>query len=269
MDREVFVYMDVAGAPVLVGRLWSRIRKQRETGTFEYDANWLKRPDRFALEPALVLSEGPYHTGTDRPMFGAIGDSAPDRWGRALMRRVERKAAEKEGRQPRTLFEIDFLLQVDDEVRAGALRFAENVGGPFVAEAGKFRIPPLVELNRLLAAVERVIDNKDSTVFINGKVNLKDESLALRAVTRPKDWSPLSLRTPITVGGSFASPSVGIEPKRLAGRVLGAIALGAAAGPAAAIIPLVEPGQGKDAADPCTQALPAQAGASAPQSPKP
>ncbi len=114
-----------------------------------------------------------------------------------------------------------------------------------------------------------VIDNKDSTVFINGKVNLKDESLALRAVTRPKDWSPLSLRTPITVGGSFASPSVGIEPKRLAGRVLGAIALGAAAGPAAAIIPLVEPGQGKDAADPCTQALPAQAGASAPQSPKP
>lgn len=114
-----------------------------------------------------------------------------------------------------------------------------------------------------------VIDNKDSTVFINGKVDLKDESLALRAVTRPKDWSPLSLRTPITVGGTFASPSVGIEPKRLAGRVLGAIALGAAAGPAAAIIPLVEPGIGKDAADPCTQAPPAQAGASAPRSSKP
>jgi serine/threonine-protein kinase HipA len=161
VDREAFVYMDIAGVPILVGRLWSRIRKQRETGTFEYDAGWLKRPDRFALEPALILSEGPYHSGAARPMFGAIGDSAPDRWGRALMRRAERKAAEREGRPPRTLFEIDFLLQVDDEVRAGALRFAEKLGGPFVAEPGKFRIPPLVELNRLLAAAERVIDNKD------------------------------------------------------------------------------------------------------------
>jgi serine/threonine-protein kinase HipA len=161
MDREAFVYMDIAGAPVLVGRLWSRIRKQRETGTFEYDASWLKRADRFALEPALILSEGPYHTGADRPMFGAIGDSAPDRWGRALMRRAERRAAEREGRQPRTLFEIDFLLQVDDEARAGALRFAETEGRPFLAEADKFRIPPIVELNRLLAAAERVIDDKD------------------------------------------------------------------------------------------------------------
>jgi serine/threonine-protein kinase HipA len=162
MDRGAFVYIDLAGVPILVGRLWSRIRKQRENGTFEYDASWLKRPDRFALEPALVLSEGPYHTGADRPMFGAIGDSVPDRWGRALMRRAERKAAEREGRQPRTLFEIDFLLQVDDEARAGALRFSENQGGPFLAEADKFRIPPLVELNRLLAAAERVIDDKDS-----------------------------------------------------------------------------------------------------------
>lgn len=161
MDREAFVYMHIANAPVLVGRLWSRIRKQRETGTFEYDTNWLKRADRFALEPALILSEGPYHTGADRPMFGAIGDSAPDRWGRALMRRAERRAAEREGRQPRTLFEIDFLLQVDDEARAGALRFAEKEGGPFLAEADKFRIPPIVELNLLLAAVERVIDDKD------------------------------------------------------------------------------------------------------------
>lgn len=162
MDREAFVYMDIAGDPVLVGRLWSRIRKQRETGTFEYDASWLKRADRFALEPALILSEGPYHTGADRPMFGAIGDSAPDRWGRALMRRAERKAAEREGRQPRTLFEIDFLLQVDDEARAGALRFSEIQGGAFLAEADRFRIPPIVELKRLLAAAERVSDDKDS-----------------------------------------------------------------------------------------------------------
>jgi len=162
MDREALVHMDYSGGPVLVGRLWSRIRKGRESASFEYDDGWLKRADRFALEPTLMLAPGPYHTGADSPMFGAIGDSAPDRWGRALMRRAERKAAEKEGRQPRTLFEMDFLLLVDDEARAGALRFAEKEGGPFLAEPGKFRIPPIVELNRLLQATERVLDDRES-----------------------------------------------------------------------------------------------------------
>ncbi len=161
MEREALVYMDFSTGPMLVGRLWSRVRKSRESATFEYDRGWLARPDRFALEPALILARGPYHTGVDRPMFGAIGDSAPDRWGRVLMRRAERKAAEREKRTPHTLFEIDFLLLVDDEVRAGALRFAEKEGGPFLAEAGKFRIPPLVELNRLLRATERVIDDDE------------------------------------------------------------------------------------------------------------
>jgi serine/threonine-protein kinase HipA len=161
MEREAFVYMDFPEGPVLVGRLWSRIRKGRESASFEYDAGWLARPDRFALEPALILAPGPYHTGADRPMFGAIGDSAPDRWGRVLMRRAERKAAERETRAPRTLFEMDFLLLVDDEVRAGALRFAEAQGGPFLAEPGKFRIPPIVELNRLLSATERVVEDRE------------------------------------------------------------------------------------------------------------
>ena len=161
MDRTALVYMDYADGPVLVGRLWSRIRKGRESATFEYDRDWIARPDRFALEPALILAPGPYHTGTDRPMFGAIGDSAPDRWGRMLMRRAERKATEHEKRAPRTLFEMDFLLLVDDEVRAGALRFSEKEGGPFLAEPGKFRIPPIVELNRLLAATERVAEDKE------------------------------------------------------------------------------------------------------------
>lgn len=161
MDREAFVYMDYSTGPVLVGHLWSRIRKGRDSATFEYDPAWLNHKERYALEPALVLAPGPYHTGTDRPIWGAIGDSAPDRWGRVLMRRVERKAAEREKRTPRTLFEIDFLLRVDDELRAGALRFSETKGGPFLAEPGAFRIPPIVELGRLLEATERVLADKE------------------------------------------------------------------------------------------------------------
>lgn len=109
-----------------------------------------------------------------------------------------------------------------------------------------------------------VIDNRDTTVRINGHVNLRDESLALRLVARPKDWSPLSLRTPITVTGPLGKPDVGIEGRRLAGRVIGALALGAAAGPAAAVIPLIEPGD-QSAGDPCVTA----AAAATPPSKKP
>lgn len=162
MDTETFVYADIEGEPVLVGRLWARMRKNRESATFEYDQGWLADPRRFSLEPALQLGPGPFHTAPDRVLFGAIGDSAPDRWGRVLMRRAERRRAERAGETPRTLREIDYLLMVDDEARQGALRFARQEGGPFLAEHDAGRIPPLIELPRLLAAAGHVADDSDS-----------------------------------------------------------------------------------------------------------
>jgi serine/threonine-protein kinase HipA len=162
MDKQVFVYVDLNGVPHSVGRLWARVHKERESATFEYDAAWLKNDHRFALEPALMLGPGPFHTPADRPMFGAIGDSAPDRWGRSLMRRLERRRAEREGRTPRTLHEIDYLLLVDDEARAGALRFAEQTGGPFLRRDKTIRIPPLLELPKLLSAAQRVLDEAET-----------------------------------------------------------------------------------------------------------
>jgi serine/threonine-protein kinase HipA len=162
METEVFVYVDIAGAPYLAGRLWARTRKAKESATFEYDPDWLKSADRFSLEPALMLGPGPFHTPSDKPLFCAIGDSAPDRWGRVLMRRAERRRAEHAGETPRTLMEIDYLLMVDDESRQGALRFAQDVGGPFMAGHGTTRIPPFIELPRLLSAAERVVGDADS-----------------------------------------------------------------------------------------------------------
>lgn len=162
MDKETFVYIDLNGASHLVGRLWARARRNKESATFEYDPGWLQHAARFSLEPALALGPGPFHTPADAPMFGAIGDSAPDRWGRALMRRMERRRAERDKQTPRTLQEIDYLLLVDDEARQGALRFAEREGGPFLREAGVKRIPPLVELPRLLSAAEHVMEDKDT-----------------------------------------------------------------------------------------------------------
>ena len=78
------------------------------------------------------------------------------------MRRAERRRAEREGQTPRTLREIDYLLMVDDEARQGALRFAEREGGPFLAEHGPTKIPPLIELPRLLSAAEHVLSDTES-----------------------------------------------------------------------------------------------------------
>ena len=162
MESETWVYVDLDGQSVRVGRLWARMRKGRDSASFEYDPAWLQRTDRFALEPALQLDPGPFHTPADRSMFGAIGDSAPDRWGRVLMRRAERRRAKRAGETPRTLREIDYLLMVDDEARQGALRFAKTSGGPFLAAESTARIPPLVALPGLLSAAENVISDSDT-----------------------------------------------------------------------------------------------------------
>jgi serine/threonine-protein kinase HipA len=162
MDREVLVYVHTTGEPRLAGRLCTRARKNRQTATFEYDPGWLDHAERFSLEPALTLAPGPFHAPSDKPLFGAIGDSAPDRWGRVLMRRAERRRAQAASGTPRALTEIDYLLMVNDEARQGALRFALEEGGPFLAAEDSTPIPPLIELPRLLGAAERVGSNSDS-----------------------------------------------------------------------------------------------------------
>jgi serine/threonine-protein kinase HipA len=47
------------------------------------------------------------------------------------------------------LLEIDYLLGVGDVARQGALRFAKQEGGPFLATG--VQIPPLLQLPTLLA----------------------------------------------------------------------------------------------------------------------
>ena len=154
MEREVFVSLDMAAGPVPVGRLWSHTRRGAETATFQYDSGWLRRSDRFALEPGLPLDFGPHHTRRGVALFGAFSDSAPDRWGRELMRRFARQAA---GSSPvPALTELDFLLRVNDTARVGALRFALAQGGVFQAPDAQSPIPPLVRLPALLAASDRI-----------------------------------------------------------------------------------------------------------------
>jgi HipA N-terminal domain len=128
MDREALVYVDLEGVPHLMGRLWARVRKNKESATFEYDEAWLQHPARFSLEPALQLGPGPFHTPADTPMFGAIGDSAPDRWGRALMRRMERRRAEREGGEDDNTASLALALDVAGYFELDAAQAREIAG---------------------------------------------------------------------------------------------------------------------------------------------
>lgn len=154
---DAFVYVDLNGEPIPAGRLWAHRHGERETASFEYDTGWLDR-SLFALDPALFLGPGAQYTA--RSLFGAIGDSAPDRWGRMLLQRRERLRARAEGRTRRQLLEIDYLLGHADLTRQGALRFKGHPGGPFLAEHAQ--IPPLVDLGRLLQAAERVLRDDET-----------------------------------------------------------------------------------------------------------
>jgi uncharacterized protein involved in outer membrane biogenesis len=109
----------------------------------------------------------------------------------------------------------------------------------------------------VLKVQRAVIDNADTTVRIGGTINLRTEALGLVARARPKDVSPVSLRSPVTVTGTLDAPQIGVEGAKLTGRVLGAIALGSVF-PPLALIPLFDPGE-KEQSDPC-----ARGGAAAP-----
>ncbi len=162
MEQRILVYVDLEGIPIKVGQLWSRYRHGRESMSFEYDHDWLNHLKRFSLDPALKLLTGSFHASPDKPLFGAIDDSAPDRWGRLLMRRSERKNAEHEKRAARALKEIDFLLMVDDEGRQGALRFKRDEQGCFLTTYDKNPIPPLVTVGRLLTAAGHVLQESET-----------------------------------------------------------------------------------------------------------
>ena len=86
-----------------------------------------------------------------------------------------------------------------------------------------------------------VIDTTDSAVWIDGSLSLATESLDLRAVISPKDFSPLTLRAPVHVRGSFADPEVSLDKAKLGGQVAASVLL-ALLNPLAALIPLIDTG---------------------------
>ena len=88
-------------------------------------------------------------------------------------------------------------------------------------------------------------DTTDTIIYGEGKIDLDHETIAMRLIPQPKDKSPLSLRTPLQIGGTFKDPSFHPEAGPLILRTAVAAALYSVA-PPAALLTLVETGPGEN-----------------------
>jgi len=96
----------------------------------------------------------------------------------------------------------------------------------------------------ILHARAFVIDTEDAAIHVNGTIDLAQERLALAVLPESKGLRLMSLRAPLHVSGRFKKPDVAVDKGVLAAKAGGAIALGALAPAAAALLPLVNVGPG-------------------------
>jgi serine/threonine-protein kinase HipA len=161
---------------------------------FEYDADWLRIAPAVELDPRLQPTPGPQYGPPERDSFGVFLDAAPDRWGRALMRRREAQLAREAKRAERRLTELDYLLGVFDGHRMGGLRF--RIGsGPFLDDNAELASPPwtsLRELEQASLALERDGVERDR---------------------RYRRWLQMLLAPGRSLGGARPKASV-VDPKR-------------------------------------------------------
>lgn len=149
--KDIYVYMDwfEFEEPIFMGVLHSEVIRGKEVFSYENDPGWLKQTRFRSLDPDLSEFVGKQYLPTDKSNFGLFLDSAPDRWGRTLMRRREAIRARVENRAQRTLTEADFLMGIYDGNRMGALRFKLLPEGNFMDDNKELATPPWASIREL------------------------------------------------------------------------------------------------------------------------
>lgn len=131
----------------LIGTLGYDMIRGNAAYQWEYDARWLQKHRQTRLSGDLLNAGGPQY-GSGR-LFGFLQDAMPDRWGRRLIDKRERLLAAQEGRAVRHLTDIDYLTQIDDTTRMGAMRLrdGDNLLGDEFTNAP---VPPLTHLREFV-----------------------------------------------------------------------------------------------------------------------
>ncbi|MCC2658071.1 MAG: AsmA family protein [Panacagrimonas sp.] len=91
-----------------------------------------------------------------------------------------------------------------------------------------------------------VVDTTDTNIHVEGQIDMGKESLDLTVYPLPKDFSPLTLRSPLHVRGTLKNPQIRPDRSLLIKGGIAAV-LGALVNPIAALLPLIETGPGKNA----------------------
>ncbi len=159
---DILVYSDwhSNAIPQLMGILTVQQVRRKEVFSFEFDTTWLKANPTQMLDPDLTLYGGPQYS--IKANFNLFLDSAPDRWGRQLMRRREAIKARRESRSIHNLQESDYLLGVFDETRMGAIRFKLSPDGDFINNERDMATPPWASLRELEAASREYEEDQDN-----------------------------------------------------------------------------------------------------------
>lgn len=161
-QKAILVYDSFSSdEPILMGKLYVDIIKGGESYAFEYDSKWLANSNYpVSIDPDLYDFAGRQYPNV-RSIFGVFADASPDRWGRLLMTKKERKLADKEARKPRKLNDGDFLLGVYDETRMGGIRFKLEEDGEFLSNDKETATPPWATL-RTLEEASRQFENDNN-----------------------------------------------------------------------------------------------------------
>jgi serine/threonine-protein kinase HipA len=140
----------IGGGATKVGTLLFDQKGQKETSAFTYERDWLENPRAFPIAPSMPLREATFYTtqiGNASSLPGPIADSTPDSWGREVI---------KMKRGGGHLTDFDYLIESDDFLRSGALRYfeGENEQARPVASGdgiGEASVPRLYDLSEVIA----------------------------------------------------------------------------------------------------------------------
>lgn len=169
--RKIYVYADFdwLKTAVLVGELGYESLRGTDSYSFCYDHNWLRLYSDLYLSADINNYTGLQFTQPDRDIFGCFGDALPDRWGRLLLNRREQIRAQEEKRPVRKLSSYDYLLGIDDYSRMGGFRFKESPDGEFINCDATLRIPPLTDIQVLVAASMEVEKSEERNLLPDKK----------------------------------------------------------------------------------------------------
>lgn len=187
-NLNIYVYADwhTIKEPIFIGTLLVNRVRGKELFNFEYDSTWINSTNYFLLDPSLVKFTGKqFPVGSDN--FGVFFDSMPDSWGKKLMIRKAAQSNLSNSDRSIHLFDSDYLLNIFDKNRLGALRFKLDKSGDFLSNSKEFPTPPWTHTNDLQKAANDFENN-----------NLKNI----------KKWMPLLFAPGSSLGGARPKANV-------------------------------------------------------------